>query len=106
MIWRTAPILEDREVAQQGQDADDDHDHAHDLLGAAVDRQHVDEVKHENDDDERDQGADEERHAIPRGGGEMPVTMRETTCAPRICYVASHNAAASHLQRAMASTLV
>ena len=47
------------EVFQQRQDADDDDDDAHDLLGAAVDRQHVDEIENENDDEERDENADE-----------------------------------------------
>jgi hypothetical protein len=53
-------ILEDSEVAQQRNYADDNHDNTHDLFGAAVDRQQVDEIKDENDDDERDQNADED----------------------------------------------
>jgi hypothetical protein len=31
------------------------------------DRQHVDEIKDENDDDKGNQSADEKRHEIPRG---------------------------------------
>jgi hypothetical protein len=58
-------ILEDREVPQQRYYADNDDDNAHDLFGAAVDRQHVDEVEDENDDDECDQNADEDCHEMP-----------------------------------------
>ena len=41
---------------------DDDDDDANDLPCAAVDGQHVDEIQHQNDDDEGDQNADERRH--------------------------------------------
>jgi hypothetical protein len=58
------PILEDREVPQQRDYADNDHDDTDDLLGAAVDRQHVDEVKHQNNNDKRDQDTDENVHEI------------------------------------------
>ena len=44
-------------------DADDDDDDARDLLGAAVERQHVDQIKNENNDKESDEYADE--HAGP-----------------------------------------
>src|SRR5579862_2152416 len=54
--------LEDCEITQQRDYADDDHHDADDLLGTAVDRQQVDEIKHQNDDDERDQNADEDGH--------------------------------------------
>src|ERR1700722_14264867 len=60
------PVLEDREITQQGQDTDNDHDDAHDLFGAAVDRQHVDEIEDQDDDQKRDQNADEDRHENPR----------------------------------------
>jgi hypothetical protein len=60
------PGLKDREVTQQRQDADYDHDDAHDLFGAAVDRQHVDEIEDEDDDKKGDQDADEDRHENPR----------------------------------------
>ena len=59
-------ILEDGEVAQQRDYPDDDHDDAHDLFSAAVDRQQVDEIKDEYDDDECDENADENRHEMPR----------------------------------------
>ena len=57
-------ILEDRQVPQQRDYADNNHDYADDLLGAAVDRQQVDEVKHQNNDDKRDQDTDENVHEI------------------------------------------
>ena len=50
--------LEDREIFQQRYNSDYDDDNARDLFGAAVNRQHVDEVKHQDDDKERDQNAD------------------------------------------------
>jgi len=40
-----------------------DHDHAADLLGAAVERQHVDEIEDEDNDEKRDEYAD--KHAGP-----------------------------------------
>jgi hypothetical protein len=52
--------LEDGKVLQQRNYADDDHDDAHNLLGATVDRQQIHEIKDENDDDKRDENADED----------------------------------------------
>jgi hypothetical protein len=43
--------LKHRDIFQQGNHAEDDHDHAHDLLGAAVERQQVDQIKNENNDE-------------------------------------------------------
>jgi hypothetical protein len=54
--------LEDGKVLQQRNYADDDHDSAHNLLGATVDRQQIHEIKDENDDDKRNENADKERH--------------------------------------------
>jgi len=54
-----APRLEHSEIFQQRNDAEHDDHHAHDLLGAAVHRQHVDQIKDEDDDDKGDQCADE-----------------------------------------------
>src|ERR1700692_917112 len=59
------PMLVDREIFQQRQDTDNDHDDTHNLLGAAVDRQHVDEVEHKYNDQKRDQDADEHGRKIP-----------------------------------------
>jgi hypothetical protein len=46
--------LEDGKILQHRNYTDNDHDHANDLLRAPVDRQHVDEIEHEDDDKERD----------------------------------------------------
>jgi hypothetical protein len=58
--------LEDGEIAQQRKNADNDDDNAHDLFGAAVDRQHIDKIKDQNDDKKGDQDTDEDGHANPR----------------------------------------
>ena len=50
------------DIAQQRQHADDDDNDADDLPGPAVHRQHVDEIKHEDDDQEGDENADGKRH--------------------------------------------
>src|SRR5579862_1197485 len=77
---RTMPVtLEDGEVFQQRNYADDDDDGAHNLLGATVDRQQIHEIKHENDDDECCENADEDRHEIPRDERIPPRTLREIT---------------------------
>ena len=55
--------LEHRKIFQQRNYADNDHDHAHDLFGAAVDRQHVDELEHQDDDKEGDDHTNEDVHA-------------------------------------------
>src|SRR4051812_14209105 len=52
----------DPEILQQRQHADNDHDDTDDLLGAALDRQHVDKIENENDHQESDQDADEDGH--------------------------------------------
>jgi hypothetical protein len=51
---------EDREIFQQRQNADDDDNHSHDLSRPAVDRQHVDQIEDENDDQERNENADQD----------------------------------------------
>ena len=56
----------DGEVFQQRKYADDDHDDAHDLLGAPVDGQHIDEIKHKNDNEKRNQNTDDQAHGRPR----------------------------------------
>ena len=50
-----------RDVFQEREDPEDDHDDAADLLGAAVDRQHVDQIEDEDDDEEGDKRTDEKR---------------------------------------------
>lgn len=48
------PGSEIHQIAEQRQHANDDDNDAHNLLGAAVYRQHVDEIKHKQNDDEGD----------------------------------------------------
>src|SRR5258708_38603479 len=50
--------LKHRDVFQERDHAEDDHDDARDLLGAAVKRQHVDQIKNENNDEKCDEYAD------------------------------------------------
>ena len=57
--------LKYRDVFQQGNHAEDDYDDARDLLGAAIDRQQVDQVENKNDDHKRDQRTDKQ---IPMDG--------------------------------------
>jgi len=44
-------LLEHRDVLQQRNHAEDDHDDPRDLPGAAVERQQVDQIQDENDDE-------------------------------------------------------
>src|SRR5882724_2712596 len=53
---------EDGEVYQHRDDADHDHDDAHDVLGAAVEWQQVDQIEDENDNQKRDQHTDQNIH--------------------------------------------
>jgi len=50
--------LENRDVFQQRNHAEDDHYDARDLFGAAVDRQHVDQIENKNNDEKCDERAD------------------------------------------------
>src|SRR5271169_3605694 len=43
--------LENRQIFQQRQDADDNDNDPHNLLGATIDRQHVDQIENKNHDD-------------------------------------------------------
>jgi hypothetical protein len=52
----------DRQVSQQRQDADDNDDRLDDLLGTTLERQKIDEIEHQNDDQKRDQDADKNGH--------------------------------------------
>ena len=56
--------LKNRDVFQERQDADDHHDHPNDLFRATVDRQQVDEVKHQNNDNERNQRTDQKTYDL------------------------------------------
>lgn len=48
----------DVQISQQGNDADDNDDNLHDLSRAAIDGQALYQVKHQDDDEERDQNPD------------------------------------------------
>ena len=54
----------DRYVSQQRKHTEDDHDDTHDLLGAAVKRQQVDQIKDEDDD--KDKEKDKEKNKRDR----------------------------------------
>lgn len=55
--------LEHRKILQQRNHPENDHDDANDLSGAGVERQHIDEIKYQNDNEEGDDYADEDVHA-------------------------------------------
>src|SRR5262249_54109638 len=60
----------DREqISQKVDDADDDHDNADNLLGAPIERQQIDQIEDQDNDDERDQHVHQERHDPPRRRG-------------------------------------
>src|SRR5258705_3281372 len=53
---------EDGEVLQHRDDADDDHNDARDVLRTTVERQHIDEIENENDNQKGDQYTDQNVH--------------------------------------------
>jgi hypothetical protein len=55
-------FLEDREIAQERENADDDDDDLRDLFHFSVERKHIDEIENENDDENGDEKADKRRH--------------------------------------------
>jgi hypothetical protein len=55
--------LKHRDVFQQGDHAEDDDDDPYNLFGAAIERQQVDQIKNENDDEKCDQCTD--KHPDP-----------------------------------------
>src|SRR5215510_4449426 len=52
----------DGQVFQHRDDADDDHDDTRNVLGAAVEGQHIDQIEDENDNQKRDQPTDQNVH--------------------------------------------
>ena len=52
------PASKHRDIFEERQHAKDDHDHPANLFGAAVQRQHADQIKNENDDKKGDEYAD------------------------------------------------
>jgi hypothetical protein len=57
-------LLEYREIFQQRDDADDDDNDPRDLFGAAIERQHVDQIEDQNNNEKRDQNTDEYGHLL------------------------------------------
>jgi hypothetical protein len=53
--------LEHRDIFQERDDAEHDDDHAADLLGAAIERQHVDQIENEDNDKKGDEHTDKHR---------------------------------------------
>src|SRR5262249_6151002 len=60
------PMLEVHQITKQRQNADDNDDHAHDLPGPPANRQHDDQIKNEQNDEECNQRSDQDVHASPR----------------------------------------
>ena len=54
----TISTLPNVQVSQQGHDADDDDDDLDDLSCATIQGQALDQVEHQDDDEERDQNPD------------------------------------------------
>jgi hypothetical protein len=57
----SAKLLKYCDVFQQRNYAKDDHDDARDLLGAAVDRQQVDQIENKDNDEKRNQRTNKHR---------------------------------------------
>src|SRR6516165_8631933 len=49
------PASKYRDIFEQRKHAEDDDDDAHDLLGAAVERQQIDQIENENNDEKGDE---------------------------------------------------
>jgi hypothetical protein len=56
--------LEKLDILQQREHADDDDNDADDLLRAAVNRQHVNEIKNQNNDKKCNENADQQAHGL------------------------------------------
>jgi hypothetical protein len=59
--------LKYRDVFQQRNDAEDNDDDPRDLLGAAVERQQIDQIEDQNNDQKRDECADNHRKPPENG---------------------------------------
>jgi hypothetical protein len=55
------PTLKYRDVFQQRDDAENDDDDARNLLGAAIERQQIDQIEDQNNDQKRNERADNHR---------------------------------------------
>jgi hypothetical protein len=65
LFSRVDSLLEYREIFQQRDDADDDDNDPRDLFGAAIERQHVDQIEDQNNNEKCDQNTDEYGHCLP-----------------------------------------
>src|ERR1700722_12982876 len=76
-LFRQTPArpLKYRDVFEQRYHAQNDHDDADDLLGAAIERQQVDEIQNQNDDQKGHERTDE--HVVP------PIYARKAAFAQR-----------------------
>src|SRR5204862_3837302 len=62
------PVLNMHQVAKQRQQADNNDDHAHDLFSPSVDRQHINQIQDQEDDNEGNERSDKNIHANPWSG--------------------------------------
>jgi hypothetical protein len=69
--------LKHRDVFQERNHAENDHDNARDLLGAAIERQHVDQIQNENDDEKCDEYTYEHAKAPSREKRINPALTHE-----------------------------
>ena len=51
----TEHLLKHRDIFEQRNHAEDNHDDAHDLFGAATERQQIDEIQNQNNDQKSDE---------------------------------------------------
>src|SRR5690242_14518757 len=83
LLAMTAKLASEHgDIFQQREHAENDDDDPADLLGAAIDRQHVDQIKNENDDEKGDERADEKRHrrapfGSPCWNAQLPFRFRD-----------------------------
>jgi len=65
VLRRSEAVSEHGQVLQQRDDTEDDDDDPSDLLRAAVERKHVDEIEDEDDDQERDENTNDDVQIVP-----------------------------------------
>jgi hypothetical protein len=79
--------LENREVLQQRNDADDDNDQLHDLPHPPVERQPLYKIQNENDYEKRDQNADNDagsHESLSNGSKSHGINSRITGRVPLV----------------------
>src|SRR5437870_2548339 len=72
---------EHRDVLQQRNHAEHDDDDAHDLFGTAVERQQVDQIENEDDDEEGDESADKHANSPIVEGHAVKFSLTHATLA-------------------------